>query len=74
MFCYYLVLHLACKYGRYEIVNILLRKYGSNSIDINMLDFKGKTCMDLAWNWLINIQNTEKNDTSKHLENFNFLK
>lgn len=50
---------MACKYGRYDIANLLLRKFGSNSLDLNMVDFKGRTSFDLAWNWLININNSQ---------------
>lgn len=49
------VLHLACRYGLYPIVNLLLKKYGSNEINVNMVDFKGRTCLDLAWMWLLNM-------------------
>ena len=55
-------MHLGCKFGRFDVVNILLRKFGSNSLDINVIDFKGKTSMDLAWNWLISIKNTDHPD------------
>lgn len=53
-----LVFHLACLYGRYESVRIILKKYGSNQLDINKTDFKGRTCMDLAWNWLLNTKSS----------------
>jgi hypothetical protein len=45
---------LCCLYGRFESANIILKKYGSNQININKTDFKGRTCMDLAWSWLMN--------------------
>ncbi|CAF0761556.1 unnamed protein product [Brachionus calyciflorus] len=48
------LLHLACLYGHYDIVNLILKKYASNQIDVNLVDFKGRTCLDLAWYWLIN--------------------
>jgi ankyrin repeat protein len=53
------VLHLACRYGKFEAVNMLLRKYGSNHLDINAKDFKGRTCLDLAWQWTLNSQNVK---------------
>ena len=49
-------LHLACRYGNYEIVELLVKNYGSNIIDVNQLDFKGKTCLDLVWKWLLNYE------------------
>ncbi len=48
------VLHLCCLYGKYESTNMILKKYGSNQVNLNKTDFKGRTCMDLAWTWLIN--------------------
>jgi ankyrin repeat protein len=48
-------LHLACIHGRYEIANILLKKYGSHQLDVNLKDFKQRTCLDLAWFWLLNL-------------------
>jgi ankyrin repeat protein len=53
------VLHLACRYGKIEAANLLLRKYGSNQLNINAKDFKGRTCLDLAWQWTLNCQNVE---------------
>lgn len=50
------ILHLACLYGKYEIVDLILKKYGSNQVDVNVIDFKGRTCLDLAWDWLLNNQ------------------
>ena len=71
------MLHLGCKFGRYDCVNMLLRKFGSNSLDINVIDFKGKTSMDLAWNWLISIKNTDhpdKGNTICQLTNFQLVR
>ncbi len=36
------VMHLACRYGKYDMVKLLLKKYGSNEMDINQVDFKVK--------------------------------
>ncbi len=47
------VFHLACMYGKHESVAMILKKFGSNQLDINKTDFKGRTCMDLAWNWVL---------------------
>ncbi|RNA18132.1 ankyrin repeat [Brachionus plicatilis] len=47
------LLHIACFYGQYDIVRTLLKKYASNQLDLNSVDFKGRTCLDLAWIWLI---------------------
>ena len=49
-------LHLACRYGHYDITELLLKNYGSNIIDLNQLDFKGKACLDLVWKWLVNYE------------------
>lgn len=53
------LLHLACLFGQYEIVNLLLKKYASNLIDVNVCDFKGRTCLDLAWIWLTNLNTSD---------------
>lgn len=49
------VMHLVCKFGKYDIVNLLLKRYGSNQIDLNKMDFKDKTCLDLAWEWILSL-------------------
>jgi ankyrin repeat protein len=55
------VLHTAARFGKYDIAYLLLKKYGSNHLDINKLDFRGRTCLDLAWEWLLNSTNIEPN-------------
>jgi ankyrin repeat protein len=56
-------LHLACRYGHGDIIELLLKNCG-NIIDVNQIDFKGITCLDLLWKWLINyeIVNLKKNE------------
>ena len=55
------VLHTACRFGKYDIVCLLLKKFGSNHLNINLQDFAGKTCLDLAWEWMLNLSNLESN-------------
>lgn len=62
-------LHLACKYGIYDAVYSLLKNYGSNLLNVNIQDYKGRTCLDLAWNWLINYDIVNLN-TNEKLEIF----
>ena len=64
------VFHLACLYGRYESVNFILKKFGSNQLDINKPDIKGRTCMDLAWTWVLNTKLQHNN--CKYLNNLGF--
>lgn len=59
------ILHLACQYGNYSIVSLLLKKFGSHQLDINAQDFKGHTCLDLAWNWLIHFNSRQPPEDSK---------
>ena len=56
------VLHTASRFGKYEIVSLLLKKYGSSHLDINKMDFRGRTCLDLAWDWLLNLSNLEADE------------
>lgn len=63
------VLHIASRYGRYDVVNMLLKKYGSNQLNVNAIDFKGNTCMDLAWNWLVNLDNRDTNSQAQSSNN-----
>lgn len=62
-----MVLHLACRFGRYDVVEILLKKYGSHLIDVNMTDYKGRTCLDLAYDWIANLNSPKSEELkSKH--------
>lgn len=53
------VLHLACAFGRYQLVETLLKRFASHVLDINMTDFRGRTCLDLAFAWLSGINSWE---------------
>ena len=48
-------------YSRYESVSMILKKFGSNQLEINKTDFKGKTCADLAWEFLLTNTSIEDN-------------
>lgn len=61
------VLHSACRFGRFEVVEILLKKYGSSLIDVNVLDYKGRTCLDWAYYWLSGLNSYDEFETSKSI-------
>lgn len=61
------VLHSACRFGRFEVVEILLKKYGSSLIDVNVLDYKGRTCLDWAYYWLNGLNSYDEFETSKSI-------
>ena len=67
------LLHIACFYGQYEIVKTLLKKYASNQLDLNCMDFKGRTCLDLAWIWLLHSNSNEAKSIFYDPKNFLYL-
>ena len=67
------VLHLACMYGKFDVVNLLLKKFGSNQLNINQPDFKGRTCLDLAWAWLVNLNSANLEEDEKRSSGNFFL-
>lgn len=67
------LLHVACFYGQYEIVNTLLKKHASNLLDLNSVDFKGRTCLDLAWIWLIYSNSNEAKSIFYDPKNYFYL-
>jgi 26S proteasome non-ATPase regulatory subunit 10 len=62
-------LHLACDCGAFEAVDLMLKSNGSNILDVNLKDFRGRTCLDLAWLWLLSCQKLT-NDKSETIEIF----
>lgn len=44
---------VACKYGHFEIVRLMLNRFGSSVIDINYKDYRGFTSLDLTWSYLV---------------------
>lgn len=67
------LLHIACFYGQYEIVETLLKKYASNQLDLNCVDFKGRTCLDLAWIWLLYSNSNEAKSILFDSKNFFYI-
>jgi hypothetical protein len=63
------VLHVACLYGKFDMVKLLLKKFGSSQFDVNATDFKGNTCMDLAWSWLIHLNCVRKTMPNQVMKN-----
>ncbi len=64
--------HLVCMYGRYESVSMILKKFGSNQLDVNKKDIKGRTCMDLAWNWVLNSYIEDNQDLNNSMSDISF--
>lgn len=64
------VMHLACAFGRYQVVETLLKKFGSHLMDVNMTDYRGRTCLDLAFAWLAGINSWE--DVGGGITNYHF--
>jgi ankyrin repeat protein len=45
---------VACKHGNNEVVKLMLNRFGSSIIDINYKDYRGYTCLDITWSYLVN--------------------